>query len=161
MRILEQTRDVLTLQNPARDFWFGNVCLFFSGLPIMVLLAMQGGWWLLLLFVMAGSFWLSLRQIWTSDVVKNCSFNKALDRVTIKFHGLQPKIKDLQFQEIRGVEVRKRTYFYYGVTESSQLWLVTRCTKDIPLSEEIYNNNSASLDAITDQVQEFLSLSNP
>lgn len=161
MRILEQTENVLRLQNPARDFWFGNISLFFSCLTMMILLAMHGGWWFLWFFIVAGLFWLVLQQIWTSDVVKNCSFNKALDRVTIEFHGLQTKIKDLRLQEIRGVEVRKRTAFYYGVVEVSQLWLVTRYAEAIPLSEERYsryNNASASLETITDRVREFLSL---
>lgn len=161
MRILEETEDVLRLQNPARDFWFGNIYLFFSGPPMMILLAMLGGWLFILFFVVAGLFWLALQQIWTSDVVKNCSFNKALGRVTIEFHGLQTKIKDLRLQEIRRVEVRKRTAFYYGVVEVSQLWLVTKYAKAIPLSEERYsryNNASASLETIADEVREFLSL---
>jgi hypothetical protein len=126
----------------------------------MIWLAMLGGWWFLLFFVVAGLLWLILQQIWKSDVVKNCRFDKALDRVIVEFHGLQTKIKSLQLQEIRGVEVRKRTAFYYVDVEVSQLWLVTRYAEDIPLSEEHYSRNaSASLEAITDQVQEFLSLS--
>lgn len=157
MRILEQTENVLRLQNPARDYWFGNIYLLFSSPPMMILLAMLGGWCFLLFFVVAGVFWLKLQEIWTSDVVKNCSFNKALNRVTIEFHGLQTKIKDLRLQEIRGVEVRKRTAFSYGPVEVSQLWLVTRYPEAIPLSEEHYNNAS-SLKTITDRVREFLSL---
>lgn len=160
MKILEQTTVVLTLQDSASDFWFGNIFLLLS-LPPMILLAMDSGWWFLVLFGIAGIFWLVLPQIWASEKVQTCSFNKALDRVIIKFHGLQPEIKDLRLQEVRGIEVRKRTDFYYGVVEVSQLYLVTRYAKAIPLSEEHYrrdNNASASLEAIANQVREFLSL---
>jgi hypothetical protein len=162
MRILEQTENVLTLQNPARDFWFGNIFLFFSGPPIIILLTMQGGRWFLSSFLVAGLSWLALQQIWASDVVKNCSFNQALDRVTVEFHGLQTKIKDFRLKEIQRVEVRKRAAFYYEVVEVSQLCLVTRYAEAIPLSEEHYsrnNNASASLEDIAGQVREFLSLS--
>lgn len=158
MRILEQTKEVLTLQNPARDFWFGKIVLFFGILFIMVLLAMSDMWWFLLFSVIA-SFWL-LQPIWTSNLVKNCSFDKALDRVTIEFHGLHPKIKSLRLDEIRKIEVRKRIGFLYGAVEVSQLWLITDYAEAFPLSEEYYsrhNNISAPLGVITDQVREFLS----
>ncbi|MBD2563005.1 MULTISPECIES: hypothetical protein [Nostoc] len=55
--------------------------------------------------------------------MKDCSFNKALGRVTIKFQGLQTKIKDLPLQDIRAVEVRKTTGFAYGaVIENYQFY---------------------------------------
>lgn len=159
MRILEQTEDVLTLQNPARDFWFGKILLFFSILFIMILLAMFGRWWFLLFFAVSG-FWL-LQPIWTIDLVKNCSFDKALDRVTIEFHGLQTKTKSWRLHEIQKVEVRKRIGFSYGAIEASQLWFVTRYAESFPLSEEYYRRYndvsfSTPLGVITDQIREFL-----
>ncbi|MBW4569804.1 MAG: hypothetical protein KME31_17785 [Tolypothrix carrinoi HA7290-LM1] len=162
MRILEQTNHVLTLYESARDFWFGTIYLLFSSPLLMVLscvIVSSGGWWgFLLLLLTAGVFYLALQNVWKSNVVKHCSFNKALGRVTIKFHGLQTKIKDLPLQEIRAVEVRKRTGFAYGtVFENYELWLVTRYDKDILLSEQYYRNTL--LKPIADQVREFLSLS--
>lgn len=163
MRILEQTTDIITLQNPARDFWFGKLFLFFGCPTMMVLFAMVGGWFFLLSFLFAVTWWLAFQQIWTSDVVKNCSFNKALNRVTIEFHGLRTKMKVLQLQEIKRVEVRKRIGFGYGVViETSRLWLVTKYAEAIPLSEEHNSCNShasASLKTITGQVRKILSLS--
>ncbi|PSN14206.1 hypothetical protein C7293_12735 [filamentous cyanobacterium CCT1] len=161
MRILEQTEVVLTLQNLAIVFWLDNIFPLLSLLFVIIVFAVNGEWRLLLFFGVAGLFWLISQQIWTSDQVKKCSFDKALDRVVIEFYGLQPKTKVLRLQEIRGAEVRKRTGFYYGAIEVSQIWLVTNHSKAIPLSGEHYSrceNVSVSLEAIADQVQEFLSL---
>ncbi|MBW4430062.1 MAG: hypothetical protein KME50_38420 [Nostoc desertorum CM1-VF14] len=160
MKILEQTEDVLTLQNPARDFWFGMIFLLFGSPPAIVLFAMNamsGGWWgFLYLLVVTGGFCLALQQIWASDVVKVCSFNKALSKVTVKYHGLQTKIKDFPLQDVRRVEVRHRIGFAYGCAfEGHQLWLVTRnFNRNISLSEE--GNNKASLEALANRVREFL-----
>ncbi|MBD2606716.1 hypothetical protein H6G81_19800 [Scytonema hofmannii FACHB-248] len=162
MRILEQTNNVLTLHQSSRNFWFETICVLFSSLFFMVfscVIVSCGGWWgFLLLLLTAGVFYLALQNVWKSNVVKDCSFNKTLGRVTIKFHGLQTKIKDLPLQEIRAVEVRKRTGFAYGsVFENYELWLVTRYAKDILLSQQYYRNTL--LEPLADQVREFLSLS--
>ena len=170
MRILEQTEDVLTLQNLAIDFWFGLICCFFgcppmmilSG-PMMILSGMFGGLSFLFSFLFAGLWCIAVQQIWASDVVKNCSFNKTLNRVTIEFHGLQPKAKVLRFREIQRVEVRKNIKIVHGtVIPTSQLWLVTKYAEAIPLSEEYHNYNDNipdSLKDITTQIRKILSLS--
>ncbi len=162
MRILEQTEDVLSLQNPAGDFWFRNIYFFFSGPPTMICLAMLGGWWFLLFFVVAGLFWLALQRIWTSDVVNVCSFNKIPGNVAIRYHGLQPGLQlfntSFPLEDVQTVEVKKTTGYIYGAAvEKYQLWLVTRRFRRIALSEEC--RNGASLETIANQVREFLSLS--
>lgn len=157
MKILEQSEDILTLQNPGRDFWFGMIFLLFASLPVMVLFAMSSGWWgFLYLLVVTGGFCLVLQQTWASDVIKVCSFNKVLSKVTVKYHGLQTKIKDFPLQDVGTVEVRHRTGFAYGCAfERYQLWLVTKnFNRDISLSEE--GNNKASLEALANRVREFL-----
>ncbi|MFS0517355.1 hypothetical protein ACEYW6_21930 [Nostoc sp. UIC 10607] len=76
-----------------------------------------------MLLLTAFGFYIALQEVWKLHVVKDCSFNKALGRVTIKFHGLQTKIKDLPLQDIRAVEVRKTTGFAYGaVIENYQFY---------------------------------------
>jgi hypothetical protein len=160
MRILEQTKDVLTLQNPAKDFWFGMIVLLLSGPPVVVLLAMIGGWLGFLSLFVAGGFCLALKQMWASDVVKICSFNKAFGKITVRYHGVQTKIKELSLQYVQTVEVKHTTGFAYGCRfERYQLWLVTKEFKGaISLSEEV--NTKASLETFASQVREFLMLNN-
>jgi hypothetical protein len=159
MRILEQSEYVLTLQNSAINFWFGNICLLFSGpLLIIVLIASPGGWWgSLYLVLLAVGFLAGLTNIWASDVVRICSFNKTLRKVTVKCYGLQAKIKDFPFQNVRAVEVRKSPFYAYGaVLESAQLWLITEHCGAISLSDGY--DSVASSEAIATQIREFLSL---
>jgi hypothetical protein len=163
MRILEQTKDVLTLQNPARDFWFGNLFLFFGSPPIMVVLAIsKTGWKFLYLPIIAGGFCLALKQIWASDVVKVCRFNKSLRKITIEYHGLQTKTKDFPLQDVQA-EVIKSTRLTYGAgLKSLELWLVDKKSfaNIIALSEVCHHKASkASLEAIVNQIREFLRLS--
>ncbi len=160
MRILEQSKDVLTLQNPARDFWFGNIFFLFSSPLIMLLLAGFGGWSIFLcLFLLASTFLLALTNIWASNIVKVCSFDKTLSKVTVKYHGLQVKIKDFPLQNVRKIEVIKSTGFAYGaVLEHYHLRLVTKNSVAITLSGEYVTE--ALLEAIASRVQEFLNLRN-
>lgn len=158
MRILEQSKNVLILQNPARDFWFGNIFLLFSSSLIMLLLAGFSGWFIFFcLFLLASTFLLALTNIWASKVVKVCSFDKTLSKVTVKYHGLQAKIKDFPLQNVRKIEVTKRIAVAYGaVLEHYYLSLVTGNSKPITLSEEYVTETS--LEAIASRVQEFLNL---
>lgn len=160
MRILEQTKDVLTLQNSAINFWFGAIAALCGSLFCMILIAGATGWWQNFWLVVGGGFCLALQQIWSSNVVKVCSFNKTLRKVTIKFHGLQGKSKDFSVRDIQKIEVRKRTGFAYGVViERYQLWLVTRSfATPIPLSEE--EHNEVLLEEIANLIRECLSLNN-
>lgn len=159
MRILEQTTDVLTLQNPARDFWFGIICLLLGGLFGIGLLAeLTGGWRLFGVITVVSCFCLALPQIWSSNVVKACTLNQALSKVTVKFHGLQGKTIDFPIQHIQRIEVRQWTSFAYGATlERYQLWLVTRnSATTVPLSEEYHRQ--VVLEAMADRIREFLSI---
>lgn len=159
MRILEQSEDILTLQNSAIDFWTGNIFLLFSSLLlIIVLIASPIGWWgSIYLVLLAAGFLLALTSIWASDVVKVCSFNKTLRKATVKYFGLQAKIKDFPLQNVRAVEVRKSTGYAYGaVLESAQLWLVIGNFGAISLSDGY--DSVVSSEAIANQIREFLSL---
>ncbi|HEY9601678.1 MAG TPA: hypothetical protein V6C85_08715 [Allocoleopsis sp.] len=158
MRILEQTKDVLTLQNSAINYWFGTIAALFGSLFGMLLIAGMTGWWQNLWLVVGGGFCLALQQIWSSNVVKVCSFNRTLRKVTVKFHGLPGKTKDFFVRDIQKIEVRKTTGFAYGVAlERYQLWLVTRSSATtIPLSEE--HPNQVLLESLANLSQECLSL---
>lgn len=160
MRILEQTKDVLTLQNSAINFWFGAIAALCGSLFGMLLIAGTTGWWQNLWLVVVCGFCLALQQIWSSNVVKVCSFNKPLRKVTIEFHGLQGKTKNFSVRDIQKIEVRKTTGFAYGVSlERYQLWLVTRSfATPIPLSEEHYDQ--ILLEDIANVIRECLSLNN-
>jgi hypothetical protein len=160
MRILEQTNDILTIQNPGREFWLSNIFMLFGGTPVLVIVAliMSNTWWSFpYFFIAAGGFYLALKQIWASDVVKVCSFNKAVSRVTVKCHGLQAKVKDFPLQDVQTIEVRKSSSYAFGVVlENYQLYLISRNFGDILLSEE--NGIKAIIEASANRVQEFLSL---
>lgn len=162
MKILEKYENVLTLQNPAKDFWFGNIMVLVSGLIITIVLAISGRWGFVLFFVIAVGWWLVLSQTWASDIVNVCSFNKTLGSVSIKYHGLQSELQQINIsfplEDVQTVEVKKTTGYIYGTAvESYQLWLVTRRFRRIALSEEY--NNGASLETIANQVREVLSIS--
>lgn len=162
MRILEKSEDVLTLQNPAKDFWFGNIIILVSGLIITIVLAMSGEWGFVLFFVIAVGWWLVLNQTWASDIVNVCSFNKTLGSVSIRHHGLQSELQQpnisFPLEDVQKVEVKKTTGYIYGIAvETYQLWLVTKRFHRIALSEEY--NDGASLETIANQVREVLSLS--
>lgn len=160
MRILEQTKDVLTLQNSAINFWFGAIAALCGSLFSIILIAGATGWWQNLWLVVGAGFCLALQQIWSSNVVKVCSFNKPLRKVTVKFYGLQGKTKDFSVRDIQKIEVKKTTGFAYGVVmERYQLCLVTRSFAiPIPLSEQHYNE--VLLEEIANRMRECLSLNN-
>lgn len=158
MRILEKSEDVLTLQNPARDFWFGNIFMLISAPFVMVISVISGGWYFVLFFVIALGWWLALALIWSSNEVNICSFNKTLGNVTIRYHGLKPRLQQIDttfpLEDVQTVEVKKTTGYIYGTAvERYQLWLVTRRFRRIALSEEYHNG--ASLETIANQVREF------
>jgi hypothetical protein len=156
MKIIEKTNDVLTLRDLAIDHWLGMAFLFFGGPPLIVMFAMLGGWWHLGIPLFFWCFGLSLQQIWASDVVKECSFNKAIGKGTIKFHGLKTKIKEFSLQGAQ-VEVRETTAIVYGtVSVHSHLWLITQIYGDVPLSAEGSIVRPDKAKAIAEQVQEFL-----
>ncbi|MBD2069518.1 hypothetical protein H6F93_18650 [Leptolyngbya sp. FACHB-671] len=159
MRILEQSENVLTLQNSAINYWFGNISLLFTGpLLIIVLIASPSGWWGSLCFVLlAVGFLLALTNLWASDVVRICSFNKTLRKVTIKYYGFQAKIEEFPSQNVRAVEVRKSPFYAYGATlESARLWLIIGNFGAIPLSDG-YDCVALS-EVIAYQIREFLGL---
>lgn len=161
MKILEQTNHILMLHQSSNNFWLGTIFSLFNSLFFMILsfLISYARWWgFILLLTATGLCIIALQQVWKSDVVKDCSFDKAFDRVTIRFHGLQTEIKDLPLQYIRAVQVRETIGFAYGaVIKNYDLWLVTKYGESIRLSEKY---NKVLLEAIADQVREFLSLSN-
>lgn len=159
MRILEQSEDVLTLQNSALEFWFGNICFLFSCLLlIIVLIAASSGWWsFLCLVLLAVAFLSALKNLWASDAIKVCSFNKTLGKVTFKYYGLQAKIKDFPLQNVRTVEIRKNISYAYGaILETAEIWLVTENFGTISLSDGC--DSVASSEVIANQIREFLSL---
>lgn len=159
MRIIEKTDCVLTIREPARDFWFGTIYLFFAGPFFMALIVRSSQCWgFLLLLVVAVFFCLSLKQIWMSEIVKDCSFNKTSDRVVIRFHGLKTKVRDFPLREIKTIKVAERVGFYYKIIETYQLLLVRKYAEPIPLSEEYYKPKEKELKAIATQIQDFLCL---
>lgn len=163
MRIIEHTRDILILYNPARDFWFGNIFLFFSSPPCFLLLLFISGniWWKFLwLFIIATTFFIVLKQIWASDVVKFCSFSKSCRKITIEYHGFQAKTKHFPLQDAR-VKVRHNIGFAYGAKfENFELLLVdpNNFASDIVLAEPY--NQASKAEIMLDRVQEFLMSNN-
>jgi hypothetical protein len=159
MRILEKSEDVLTLQASAIGVWFNRIFFLFYG-PLFMFFVLLLLWFgkFLVFFLTALMFWLGVEYLWSGGgVVKKCSLNKAFDKVTIEFHGLQAKIRELRFQEILGVEVVTRAASVHGaIIVDYEIWLSTRYGETICLSER--HGNKAYLESITGQVREFLSL---
>jgi hypothetical protein len=159
MRIIEHTKDILILYNSARDFWFGNIFILFFCPPCFVLLLVVIGniWWKFLwLFIIATTFFIVLKQIWASDVVKFCSFNKSCRKITIEYHGFQAKTKDFPLQDAR-VKVRHNIGFAYGATvKNFELLLVdpNNFAGGIVLAEPY--NQASKAEIMLDRVQEFL-----
>jgi hypothetical protein len=154
MRIVEQTEYVLTLQNSSRDFWCEKIVLIL-GCPIYIALIFtvtdsSTGWFrVLFLFILLLGFFLGLQEAWSSNVVRLCSFNKALNRINIKFYGIEPITKNFSIGEMQALEVRETAQAHYGVIfKWSQLWLVTR-------SERFFLSDTRA-EEIADRVREFL-----
>jgi hypothetical protein len=101
MRILEQTESILTLQNSAKYFLRENIILVLFGYPLVIIFPLfivsYGIWWGFVCLVIGGFlFCTAVQETWTNNLIKDCSFNKNLGTVTIKFHGLKTKIKYFQ-----------------------------------------------------------------
>jgi hypothetical protein len=162
MRIIEHTRDILILYNPARDFWFGNIFLLFSSLPCFVLLLFIPGniWWKFLgLLITATVFFALFKDIWASNVVKFCSFNKTCNKITIEYHGLQTKIKDFPLQDARIKVIHNIGVTYGAKVENFELLLVdpNNFVRGIALAEPY--NKASKAKIMLDRIQEFLSSS--
>jgi hypothetical protein len=163
MRIIKHTSDILILYNPARDFWSSNIFLLFSCPPIFLLplLVSVNIWWKSLGLFMAAMFFLAVKNTWSSNVVKFCSFKKSCRKITIEYHGLQTKIKDFPLQDAR-VEVRRNiiTSDYGTAFKSFEVLLVdlNNFPRGIALLEPYYRASTA--ETMLDRIQEFLLSSN-